>query len=47
MRLFFLLTLTACSLGLSGCRRYAPVERPFLRVPAAYAAELSGIDRAK
>ena len=47
MRSFILLLLAACGIGLPACRRYAPVERHFLRVPAVYAGELSGIDREK
>lgn len=47
MRCVLLLLLAASSIGVVACRRYAPVERHFLRVPAGYAAELSGIDREK
>ena len=48
MRFLILPILTVCVVpAFLSCRPYSPVERHFLRVPASYAAELSGIDREK
>ena len=47
MRLVLIPVLSVFAAGLSSCRRYAPVERHFLRVSAEYAVGLSTIDRAK